>query len=132
MNREIKFRVWDLDDKIMDYDFKNTTYDSTINDEFHFMKGGQTKGIPMQNTGLKDKDGVEIYEGDILKRLYYHTKEMVVKFGITDITDNEDYGENQISGFYLEDLNGRKTHMDTYLLMKVIGNIYENKELLEK
>ena len=76
----------------------------------------------MQSTGLKDKNGVEIYEGDVLfhplqgrRKVYYPYSETVASYGLRDI-DN---------GF------GSTLH-DSHAVWEVIGNIYENLELLER
>ena len=118
--REIKFRAWD--GKELSYSHKDLGN--------WFLEHDDMKEL-MQFTGLKDKNGKEIYEGDILKFNLYYT---IVRNGIVDISDNEDYGSNRISGFYLETYEGRYVHMDSYYLddTEVIGNIYENPELLKK
>ena len=76
----------------------------------------------MQSTGLKDKNGVEIYEGDVLfhplqgrRKVYYPYSETVASYGLRDI-DN---------GF-------GSTLQDSHAVWEVIGNIYENLELLER
>lgn len=82
----------------------------------------------MQYTGLKDKNGVEIYEGDICRcwggaefnGYYEYNKIYEVKWqgsGFEMVIDDCGYGWNYSSGFeYIE----------------VIGNIYENPELLKE
>lgn len=72
----------------------------------------------MQSTTLKDKDNVEIYEGDIVKNEYAET--YVVKW--------------LDAGFYLEErYNGGFDYSELHFgnNKEVIGNIYENPELLE-
>lgn len=77
----------------------------------------------LESTGLKDKNGVEIYEGDLLKI------EMDWGYGLAEIIIKV-YFEN--GSFRAKALN---SHEDTLLLelpyLEVIGNIYETPELLE-
>lgn len=70
--REIKFRAWTENhwiNKGMVYDWQDTTYIESV--------GFNPEEIPvMQYTGLKDKNGKEIYEGDILRNpLQYENSE---------------------------------------------------------
>ena len=79
------------------------------------------QAVLMQSTGLKDKNGVEIFEGDIVRWHDVVTWDYSVTFkdGVFCISDDPS------SNFYhlKEDINGK---------FEVIGNIYENPELLEQ
>ncbi len=81
--------------------------------------------ILMQSTGLKDKNDVEIFEGDVVTNGW---KWQVVTFGTQEV--EEDFGSVRIyRGFNLY-LGGGYPNavMSTF---EVIGNVYENPELLE-
>jgi len=114
--RTIKFRAWDTERKQWHYfvikptkENKDTTisFGSPIYNDLK--KQLENWG---QYTGLKDSKGVEIYEGDILQSEYVRsTGTKVIKYNI----------DHNFSGF------GFIENLDT---SKVIGNIYENKNLL--
>lgn len=105
--REIKFRAWDKEQKKMLDDVSTWTDDFT----------GMLIAL-MQYTGLKDKNGKEIYEGDIVK--YKNDKPDKVIF---------ENGGFMTSRFYHRTPNNWKILLDE---LEVIGNIYENPELLTK
>ena len=88
----------------------------------------------MQSTGLKDKDGQEICEGDIVKRDGVKRPE-VVRFGEWTDVDSLGYKEQYI-GFYFESEHEGQEWLHSVQpqfnhLYKVIGNIYENPQFLE-
>lgn len=123
MNREIKFRVWDKDLKRMRY--LNTEHDficfhSSGKGYYENMQTGPGEWFSdlMQYTGLKDKNGKEVYEGDIVMFDYEWTKP--TETGI--ITWNCENASFQIKGHI------PSSSMKHLSRMKVIGNIYEREE----
>lgn len=123
--REIKFRVWDTKEKKMYYDAQNT-YDFMINNGGCFEESFKDvleydNYVVMQYTNNKDITGKEIYEGDIVEttRALNHIVGVVVTIkGCWYIQDGKDSYYRLIPRF------GKAEN-------KVIGNIYENKELLK-
>ena len=112
--REIKFREFDknkgtMDEFIYDLNFKE--------DETHKEIHLYHDEILMQYTGLKDKNGVEIYEGDIVNYMYRSWNDGGMGDKIK--TKEVKFREGGFNCFTL-DIFG----------VEVIGNIYENKELL--
>jgi uncharacterized phage protein (TIGR01671 family) len=127
MTREIKFRAWDKDKKCMIYG--SFLWYLTFDGRVLRTDLSEAKNIElMQFTGLKDKNGAEIYEGDLLKKKDAE-KPRVVKW--TD--QNGAY-------FVLSNSIDKKVDWDDCLTdeqikiygYEIIGNIYENPELLTK
>ena len=130
MNREIKFRgkrtynnEWIygslIDNKfIFDKDYDN--YDIYYDEEYGIIDGRllevDSKTIG-QYTGLKDKNGVDVYEGD--KVIFDYEWTEPDEIGV--ITWNKDTASFQIKGHIP---SSSMKHLDR---MKVIGNIYENE-----
>lgn len=120
MNREIKFRAF------FENKFWYFVIGQTLTPYEHYIYSQCClNGIEFkQFTGLKDQKGKEIYEGDIVS--IYGIKQ-IVKFATSS---NEQAGHGECtttihSGFSLWS-HGRKSASD----FEVVGNIYENKELL--
>lgn len=139
MTREIKFRAWDLDKKEMYAAIPNFEGKSALLWYGYELQESGSEDPIMQYTGLKDKNGVEIYEGDIVlipsedcvETMDGHSRyetnnilaEIVISpFGVLFISD--ELNDGYISLFALEDEYCDKEDLE------VIDNIYENEELL--
>ena len=131
MSREIKFRVWSEDQKTYDYKFPyNSIGDFYVNTRGKvFSDFGnsvapevrQEAFIIEQYTGLKDKNGKEIYEGDIVKMPDWQVKPKYEKVRFAKLSCGF---EPFVCGcFECIAPDGEE--------VEVIGNIHENPELLE-
>lgn len=119
--REVKFRVWD---KILQCWNKNTVYFNHSKDGIISPEIGDRFEL-IEYTGLKDKNGKEIYEGDILS--YSITNRIVMWSG-----DNA--GFVSCRELRKDGRHGRYISFDRQEaeVREVIGNIYENPELLSQ
>lgn len=131
--RQIKFRFWDTQlFKMIDGDmmFINDYSDGGTASLQTTMDGLNDRYETMQFTGLKDENGQEIYEGDIISSKPYlqQSQERIIAQVVfrEDLArwDAEGIGEWEGETDHLYEAN--KSPHDT----KVIGNIYENPELL--
>lgn len=124
-----KLRAWDKEDKKMSYG-ELEYFDDMIGYRFgHFCLGADYEVEIMQYTGLKDKNGVEIYEGDILKGQIvnnYH-RVAVVDFSEGCFIFKEFWRDGLLTEFEEE-----SNSLDFYYNLEILGNIYENPELLEE
>ena len=120
MSREIKFRAWDKRHNSMEY----------INDLYWFEENGihdfnDDNYIFMQNTGLKDKNGKEIYDSDIVKvtwgsgKIVFYEVKYCESLGYHYLRDTKNKEDDDIICIY------------DYSQMDVVGNVFDNPELLK-
>lgn len=123
-----KFRAWTEEGEVMYYDvypFKDDTLLLSY-DEIAFDEVPESDFILMQSTGLKDKNGSEIFEGDVVK----------YDVGRNTYMEEVAYDKN-FAGFGVKDAKanvvftfGEITEDISLISLEVIGNIYENPGLL--
>ena len=142
--RTIKFRAWDYENNqmldVQELNFEDCFYDGGMqirttmyNDYFDYRE------MPlMQYTGLHDENGKEIYEGDIVNMHYFFENYDSSSLGAYE-DETEETGIIRINeyGVYLENKRGEIFYLVNYVQepeeeLKILGNIYENKELLHE
>lgn len=110
--RPIKFRAWDKEKgEMISWKELSTTYASFLNTPNDWLHEA------MQFTGLLDKNGKEIYEGDIVKAML---EVPITPTKVWWMPNSAQFG-----------LYGWTRNIDEFEEIEVIGNIYENKELLK-
>ena len=113
--REIKFRVWD---------YEKMTTDLSILDLYKY-RGGWDRIEIMQYTGRKDKNGKEIYEGDIVEGLVMFQDNLIkVKGVIKFVHGRFVIAKYNCSLYEFANIPSKKSNE-----IEVIGNKYENFEL---
>lgn len=116
--REFKFRAWDSIHK------RFTTWEDDKYNVLEFITRTDGQHVITQYTGLKDKNGKEIYEGDC-----------VIWAGFRDDVVGEVYfdkGGFQVRNYYVayQDIPS-DAFGEGVVTLQVIGNIYENPELIK-
>ena len=125
MSREIKFRVYISKYKILDtpdiinFNTQEVKYDS----DYYSLDDIEL----MQYTGIKDKNGKEIYEGDILRYSFPYDRRLRHISPVSYLDTQASFG---IVDFYGNNIPLYDIPINNYF--EVIGNIYENKNLLEE
>lgn len=138
--REIKFRVWDGEDCRMSLLFSFADYAIHFNQDYvpiQFAACKPERFKFLQFTGLKDKNGKEIYEGDIVKTIEDHFCALQ--------TDWCAYSAGEVKwireGFSIRQQFTGANSLHYYQIgepeevnagLEIIGNIFENPELLKK
>lgn len=141
--REHKYRAWDKDKLEMVYDSVEFAYRSlgenmpkTDGDAEHFIGWGKLNSLRfdmMQYTGLKTKSGVEIYEGDIVSQVGLTVPDIVgpVEWGSCYAASLGDVF-TEMMGWIVRPKGYDPEPLFPFSGLEVIGNIYENKELLDE
>jgi hypothetical protein len=114
--RDLKFRVWYPNEKKFYY---------TKVEDTHWQLGKNAWDEPyviQQYTGLKDKNNKEIYEGDIVT---YHV------YNLAEIRYETDRGGYIIEWQWSKNQHSHDLNCDSAMVCKIIGNIFENPELLK-
>lgn len=148
MNREIKFRAWDSINNEMIYEKRGVNLGYGGIASYEILK---RYSIVMQFTGLLDKNGKEIYEGDVATfktseqgkegQFYTETHQVVFHNGsfeanrpLSEWSVTGEYGSYRLKERHYASPAPIASHRDNFYYknwdFEIIGNIYENPELL--
>lgn len=117
MKREIKFRAW-IGEQMIGWDnLKSLRY--AIDNE---------NAVVMQYTGLKDKSGKEIYEGDIVKRIELDCDKTEHESIYFVLFNDACFCLEAVKSHFLR----KGANCRIFEELEIIGNIYENEELLKQ
>ena len=118
---DFKFRIWNSDDGVLIHGVVNPR-------EYYYFPEFHRNWIVIQYTGIQDSEGADIYEGDILSVDWECniTQIMAVEYCAT-----EGYPAFDLKGWVGGSNGLSEVSQCGHCVFKVIGNIYENPELLE-
>ena len=141
MNDRFRFRAFDKQDKELIYEAENTydcqSYNGHIiwHDNFACLLDDEERYTVEQCTGLKDKNGQLIYEGDIVKEKTFNNDIAIIKFG--NGSGFQCFYPEWKGKYSKETKYNPGFRKDLYFWLskqeglEVVGNIHENPELLE-
>lgn len=123
-----RFRAWDKTDKKMylvdEINFNHGEFES-IGVGITFLRGADKVEL-MQSTGLKDKNGKEIFEGDIVRMRNPRDRRQIGMFQVVRVANSPMLG--LLDKKLTTEIFNLYEHMRNYY--EIIGNIHENPELL--
>lgn len=125
-----KYRAWDKRQNVMrDVAVLHFTKSGKVNSIEYWKTPSELKSYHvrnielMQSTGLKDKNGVDVYQGDIIR---------CTSGCLHEVIWLEEYGGTFIGGMPAWYLSGLRNGYSWTGREEVIGNIYENPELMKE